>query len=98
MLYAAEVVLHVGDNLLHESFLGDRGGCSRWGVRALVDSIAQRFLAVRALGHPLGPGSEVWIPLGVLSIFFTALCHLTGPDGVWLRGAGGLLIALAITA
>jgi hypothetical protein len=62
-----------------------------------VDAIAQRFLAVRALGHPIGPGIEVWIPLGVLSIF-TALCHLAGPDGVWLRGAGGLMIALAITA
>jgi O-antigen/teichoic acid export membrane protein len=97
MLYAAEVVLHVVITYYLILSWGIVGAALAWGIRVLVDAIAQRFLAVRALGHPIGPGIEVWIPLAILSIF-TALCHLAGPDGVWLRGAGGLLIALAITA
>lgn len=81
-LYAAELVLHVGVVYLAVRAWGLPGAAFAWGVRAVLDAVAQRVLAVRALGTTLGPWSQFWGPLAALAAL-AAACHLLGGAAPW---------------
>ncbi|HEX8670506.1 MAG TPA: polysaccharide biosynthesis C-terminal domain-containing protein, partial [Longimicrobium sp.] len=81
-LYAAELVLHVGVVYLAVRAWGLPGAAFAWGTRAVLDAVAQRVLARRALGAALGPWSQFWGPLLALAVL-AAACHLLGGAAPW---------------
>ncbi|HEY0150736.1 MAG TPA: lipopolysaccharide biosynthesis protein [Longimicrobium sp.] len=96
-LYAAELVLHVAVVYLAVRAWGLPGAALAWGLRAVLDAVAQRVLAVRALGTTLGPWSQFWGPLAALAAL-AAACHLLGGAAPWQLRPLAALVFGAVSA
>ena len=94
-LYAAELVVHAAVVLVSIRYWGIVGAALAWGIRAAVDAVAQRVLAARVLGAPIGPWREYW----VLQLALAGLAGgaaVLGPSAPWpLRGVAAGLLAVA---
>ncbi|MSR36652.1 MAG: hypothetical protein EXR95_08425 [Gemmatimonadetes bacterium] len=88
-LYACEVALHLAVVYLLVTHLWLVGAAAAWTVRVLIDTLAQRVLAERALGAPLRDGRAVWGPLALLGAFAAVAPLLS----LWPRvGLGAVLV------
>jgi len=98
MLYAAELGVHLVCVFFAVRYWGIVGAAAAWGFRASVDAVAQRVLAARALGAPVGRWREFFVPAGALAGFAVA-CHQLGAGVPWWMGLGaGALLGLGIAA
>jgi O-antigen/teichoic acid export membrane protein len=96
-LYAAELALHLVVVFVAIRGWGIAGAAFAWGIRAVVDAVAQRVLAARALGTSIGPWREYWVPLVALG-GLAAVCELAGPAAGWAARAAGAAALGAATA
>jgi O-antigen/teichoic acid export membrane protein len=90
-LYAAELVLHLVVVYALVTQLGLVGAAAAWTIRVVVDTLAQRRLAGRALSAPLRDGADLWGTL-ILLASFAGIAPLLG---FWARLAIGAALAAA---
>jgi O-antigen/teichoic acid export membrane protein len=89
-LYAGEVVLHLAVVYALVTQFGLVGAAAAWTLRVMLDTLAQRVLAERALGSPLRDGGEVWGALLLLALFAAAAPVLS----LWARTGLGAAFAV----
>lgn len=91
-LYAVEVVLYLGLAYGLVTWLGLTGAAAAWTLRVLLDTLAQRALAERALGERLRDGLDVWGSILVLGALAAAA---PGLGLGWRAALGASLTAAA---
>jgi O-antigen/teichoic acid export membrane protein len=98
VLYAAETILHIGVVVVAVRLWGIPGAAAAWTLRIVVDAVAHRWLAARALAATFGSWIGYLWPAAAIAVL-GAVCEVGGETVPALaRLALGLGFAIGIGA